>query len=61
MVGKFHLLVVDDDPDKRSMLELALAAEGYEVHTPDSWLMVAHTCFIVPAVRRYAAVALRGF
>ena len=33
MVGKFHVLVVDDDPDKRGMLELALAAEGYEVHT----------------------------
>lgn len=33
MVGKFHVLVVDDDPDKRNMLELALAAEGHEVHT----------------------------
>ena len=32
MVGKFQVLVVDDDPDKRNMLKLALAAEGYEVH-----------------------------
>ena len=33
MIGKFHVLVVDDDPDKSKMLEVALGMEGYEVHT----------------------------
>jgi diguanylate cyclase (GGDEF)-like protein len=30
---KFHVLVVDDDPDKSEMLKFALAMEGYEVYT----------------------------
>jgi len=30
---KFHVLVVDDNPDKSEMLKLALTLEGYEVHT----------------------------
>ncbi len=30
---KFHVLVVDDNPDKSEMLKLALAMEGYEVQT----------------------------
>lgn len=30
---KFHVLVVDDDPDKSDLLKVALAMEGYEVHT----------------------------
>ena len=33
MLGKFHVLVVDDDPDKTKLLELALAMEGYDVQT----------------------------
>ena len=33
MVGKFHVLVVDDDPDKLSLLEAALRTAGYEVQT----------------------------
>jgi two-component system, cell cycle response regulator len=31
MVGTFQVLVVDDDPDKRNLLEVALGMEGYEV------------------------------
>lgn len=33
MRGKFHVLVVDDDPDKTELLKLALSMEGYEVQT----------------------------
>jgi diguanylate cyclase (GGDEF)-like protein len=33
MRRKFHVLVVDDDPDKSELLKVALAMEGYEVHT----------------------------
>jgi diguanylate cyclase (GGDEF)-like protein len=33
MVGKFHVLVVDDDPDKRALLRVALSMEGYDVRT----------------------------
>lgn len=33
MVGKFHVLVVDDDPDKLALLEAALTLAGYEVRT----------------------------
>lgn len=33
MVGTFQVLVVDDDPDKRTLLEVALGMEGYEVRT----------------------------
>jgi two-component system, cell cycle response regulator len=33
MVGKFQVLVVDDDPDKLSLLEFALSTAGYEVRT----------------------------
>ena len=33
MTGNFHVLVVDDDPDKRHLLEVALAMEGYDVRT----------------------------
>ena len=33
MVGKPHVLVVDDDPDKLGLLELALTMAGYEVRT----------------------------
>ena len=33
MRRKFHVLVVDDDPDKTELLKLALSMEGYEVHT----------------------------
>ena len=35
MGGKFSVLVVDDEPDKRQLLAFALEAEGYEVHTAD--------------------------
>ena len=35
MGGKFNVLVVDDEPDKRQLLAFALEAEGYEVHTAD--------------------------
>lgn len=33
MIGKPHVLVVDDDPDKLSLLEVALTMAGYEVRT----------------------------
>jgi two-component system, cell cycle response regulator len=33
MIGKSHVLVVDDDPDKLSLLEAALTMAGYEVRT----------------------------
>jgi two-component system cell cycle response regulator len=33
MRGKFHVLVVDDDPDKSELLRVALSMEGYEVLT----------------------------
>lgn len=33
MVGKPRVLVVDDDPDKLSLLEVALTMAGYEVRT----------------------------
>jgi two-component system cell cycle response regulator len=33
MVGKFQVLVVDDDQDKRNLLEVALGMEGYDVRT----------------------------
>jgi diguanylate cyclase (GGDEF)-like protein len=33
MVGKFNVLVVDDDPDKRTLLMVALQMVGYEVRT----------------------------
>jgi diguanylate cyclase (GGDEF)-like protein len=33
MLGKPHVLVVDDDPDKLSLLEVALTMAGYEVRT----------------------------
>ena len=33
MLGKFDVLVVDDDADKRMLLEVALGMEGYEVRT----------------------------
>lgn len=32
MIGKFHVLVVDDEPDKANLLKVALEMEGYEVH-----------------------------
>lgn len=32
-MGKFHILVVDDDPDKLSLLEVTLSMAGYEVRT----------------------------
>lgn len=31
MIGKFDVLVVDDDADKRNLLEVALGMEGYNV------------------------------
>jgi diguanylate cyclase (GGDEF)-like protein len=31
MIGKFHVLVVDDDPDKCNLLSVALSMEGYDV------------------------------
>ncbi len=33
MVGKFHVLVVDDDADKLNLLAVALGMEGYDVRT----------------------------
>jgi len=33
MLGKFDILVVDDDADKRNLLQVALGMEGYEVRT----------------------------
>jgi diguanylate cyclase (GGDEF)-like protein len=33
MIGKFNVLVVDDDPDKRMLLTVALQMAGYEVRT----------------------------
>ena len=33
MIGKPRVLVVDDDPDKLSLLEMALAMAGYDVRT----------------------------
>jgi len=33
MVGKFNVLLVDDDPDKLRLLEFALSMAGYEVRT----------------------------
>jgi diguanylate cyclase (GGDEF)-like protein len=33
MMGKFSVLVVDDDPDKRMLLTVALQMVGYEVRT----------------------------
>ncbi|MGH9901603.1 MAG: diguanylate cyclase [Pyrinomonadaceae bacterium] len=35
MVGKFNVLVVDDDPDKRQLLAFAMQMEGYEVRTAE--------------------------
>ena len=33
MVGKFNILVVDDEPDKRNLLTTAFEMAGYNVHT----------------------------
>ena len=33
MIGKPHVLVVDDDPDKRMLLQVALQMAGYDVQT----------------------------
>ncbi|MCP9494162.1 MAG: diguanylate cyclase [Pyrinomonadaceae bacterium MAG19_C2-C3] len=33
MVGKFNILVVDDEPDKRNLLVTAFEMAGYNVHT----------------------------
>jgi diguanylate cyclase (GGDEF)-like protein len=33
MVGKPHVLVIDDDPDKLNLLRYALTRAGYDVHT----------------------------
>ena len=33
MAAKSHVLVVDDDPDKLALLEVALTMAGYEVRT----------------------------
>jgi two-component system, cell cycle response regulator len=35
MVGKFKVLVIDDDPDKRQLLRIALEMVGYNVHTAE--------------------------
>src|SRR5678815_4756685 len=33
MKGRFHVLLVEDDPDKTELLKVALSMEGYEVQT----------------------------
>jgi len=33
MIGKFNILVVDDEPDKRNLLVTAFEMAGYNVHT----------------------------
>lgn len=33
MIGKAHVLVIDDDPDKQMLLKVALEMDGCEVHT----------------------------
>jgi diguanylate cyclase (GGDEF)-like protein len=33
MIGNFNVLVVDDDPDKQTLLKIALQTAGYEVRT----------------------------
>ncbi len=33
MIGKFNVLIVDDDPDKRNLLAIALEMAGYEIRT----------------------------
>lgn len=33
MIGRFNILVVDDDPDKCNLLSVALSMEGYDVQT----------------------------
>jgi diguanylate cyclase (GGDEF)-like protein len=44
MVGKFQVLVVDDDQDKRNLLEVAMEMEGYDVRTatngPDALMAI---------------------
>ena len=35
MVGKPHVLVIDDDPDKLNLLRFALTRAGYDVHTAE--------------------------
>ncbi len=35
MVGKPHVLVVDDDPDKLILLQFALTRAGYDVRTAE--------------------------
>ncbi|MDQ3821376.1 MAG: diguanylate cyclase [Acidobacteriota bacterium] len=35
MAGKFHVLVVEDDPDKQLLLKVALQMAGWEVRTAD--------------------------
>jgi diguanylate cyclase (GGDEF)-like protein len=35
MAGKFHVLVVDDDADKRLLLKVAMQMAGWEVRTAD--------------------------
>jgi len=33
MIGKFNVLVVDDDPDKRQLLAIAMEMDGYNIRT----------------------------
>ncbi len=33
MIGRFSVLIVDDDPDKSSLLQVALGMEGYDVRS----------------------------